>query len=155
MNNIKLKKRIRLRDFDYEGYYRYFVTICTYNKNSIFTQKDLTDSILEDLKKISQKRNFSIWAYCFMPDHLHLLVEGKKDNSDFKKFISEFKQTSGFNYSKRFKDKLWQINYYEHILRREEDTKKVAHYIFDNPVRKSLVKDFKEYCFQGSFVFEL
>ena len=155
MNNIKFKKRTRLKDFSYNGYYRYFVTICTYNKIPIFTERDLIFNILKNLEKISEKHNFSVWAYCFMPDHLHLLLEGNDPNSDFKKFISEFKQITSFDYSKKFKKKLWQINYYEHILRKEEDTKTVVYYILDNPVRKGLVTYFKDYPFQGSYMFEL
>ena len=50
---------------------------------------------------------------------------------------------------------LWQINYYEHVLRKAEDTKGVAYYIFNNPVRKGLVEDFKDYAFLGSFEFDV
>ena len=50
---------------------------------------------------------------------------------------------------------LWQINYYEHVLRKEEDTKGVARYIFSNPMRKGLVEDFKDYTFLGSFEFDV
>ena len=117
MDKVKFKKRIRLKDFNYKGYYRYFVTICTYNKKSIFIERGLIESILKQLKAISDKHNFSIWAYCFMHDHLHLLVEGKNENSDFRKFISEFKQITGYSYRKLFSESLWEINYYEHILR--------------------------------------
>ena len=150
----KFKKRIRLKEFCYKGFYRYFVTLCVHNNNQIFKEKDLINNILSDLKKISEKHRFSVWAYCFMPDHLHLLLEGRSENSDFRRFISEFKQSTGFNNSQTFKDKLWQINYYEHVLRKEDDTKRVAYYIFNNPVRKGLVEFYKDYPFQGSFEFE-
>ena len=36
-----------------------------------------------------------------MPDHLHLLVEGKSADSDAKQFIARAKQYSGFYYSRR------------------------------------------------------
>jgi len=36
---------------------------------------------------------------------------------------------------------------------KEENTKDVAYYIFNNPVRKGLVQYFKDYPFHGSFVF--
>ena len=45
--------------------------------------------------------------------------------------------------------------YYEHVLRREEDTMNVARYIFNNPVRKELVDDFRKYKSLGSFEFDL
>ncbi len=51
--------------------------------------------------------------------------------------------------------KIAQFRYYEHVLRREEDTMNVARYIFNNPVRKELVDDFRKYKSLGSFEFDL
>ena len=39
-------------------------------------------------------------VYCFMPDHLHILAEGRDQGSDLKKFISVFKQRTSFNFKK-------------------------------------------------------
>lgn len=86
-----------------------------------------------------------------MPDHLHLLVEGIDGNSDFKKFISMIKQKSAFWFQTNYKKKLWQDNYYEHVLRKEEATKEIILYIFGNPVRKGTVKQYTDYPFLGSF----
>lgn len=110
---------------------------------------------MEILCEKSKTFGFKVWAYCFMPDHLHLLIEGKDDDSDMKRFISTFKQFTGFSYKKKTGLPLWQINFYEHVLRREEDTMNVARYIFNNPVRKELVEDFRKYKFLGSFEFDL
>jgi REP element-mobilizing transposase RayT len=82
------------------------------------------------------------------------LIEGKDTNSDMKRFISSYKQSSGFSYKKKTGSPLWQINYYEHVLRREEDTIAVARYIINNPVRRRLVKDFRKYNFLSSFEFD-
>jgi REP element-mobilizing transposase RayT len=90
-----------------------------------------------------------------MPNHLHLLLEGENDNSDLKKFIIDYKQHTSYYYKQQNNKKLWQTNYYEHILRTEEQTLKVAYYIFNNPVRKELVDDFLKYKFHGSFEFDI
>ena len=50
---------------------------------------------------------------------------------------------------------LWQENYYEHILRKDEDTISVVKYILNNPVRKGLVEDYREYFYSGSFVLDI
>jgi len=158
MNKHTIKKRIRLKNFTYVGQYRYFVTICTdktVGQCFSIANKQVVEKLIEILKLISSQYNFKVWAYCFMPDHLHLLVEGENPTSDFKKFISLFKQVSGFYYSKTFGKRLWQINYYEHILRKEEVTESIVRYILENPIRKGLVEDFKEYPFLGSFVFDV
>jgi len=61
-----------------------------------------------------------------MPDHLHLLIEGKDSDSDMKRFISSYKQYTGYHYKKKTGVSLWQINFYEHVLRKGEETMNVA-----------------------------
>ncbi|MEW6456101.1 MAG: transposase [Acidobacteriota bacterium] len=153
--DIKYKKRVRLKDFNYKGYNRYFVTICTNNNKNLFINKDLIDWLISELKEISNKHHFNIWAYCFMPDHLHLLTEGNDEEADMRKFIAAFKQKTGFLYKKKFNNQLWEINYYEHVLRKEETIKEVAFYIFNNPLRKGIVKNYQEYPYSGSFMFDI
>lgn len=153
---IIYKKRTRLKEFDYKGLYRYFITICTFNKEQIFKDNPSTVTWFVDiLREQSRTFRFKIWAYCFMPDHLHLLLEGDDVNSDLKKFISSYKQISSFYYKERVGKQLWQINYYDHVLRKEEDNMNVAYYIFNNPVRKGIVDDFNQYKFIGSFEFDM
>jgi putative transposase len=95
--SIIYKKRVRLRDFDYKGCFRYFVTICTHNKEWLFKNDRLLVELLTDiLREKSNGFGFKVWAYCFMPDHIHLLIEGKDNNSDMRRFISTYKQSTGF-----------------------------------------------------------
>jgi len=151
---VRSRKRTHLKDFGYIGRYRYFITICTFDKQALFCKSDAVDQNIKLLIELGKKYSFTIWAYCFMPDHLHLLLDGVDDNSNLRKFISMFKQKTGFWHKKSFGGRLWQANYYEHVLRRQEDLKEVAHYIFANPVRKNLVDDYKQYPFSGSSEFD-
>jgi len=153
---IAYKKRTRLKEFNYKGLYRYFITICTFNKEQIFKDNpSIVTWLIDILREQSRTFRFKIWAYCFMPDHIHLLLEGDDVNSDLRKFISSFKQLSSFYYKARAGKQLWQINYHDHVLRREEDNINVAYYIFNNPVRKGIVDDFKQYKYIGSFEFNI
>src|SRR5262249_31098595 len=95
---------------------------------------------------------FEIIAYCFMPDHLHLLIEARSEASDCLAFIRRAKQFSGFYYSKAFRRRLWQRYGYERILRNDEATLVVARYIFENPIRGGLVARVEDYPFLGSTV---
>jgi len=153
---IAYKKRTRLKEFNYKGLYRYFITICTFNKDQIFKDNpSIVTWLIDILREQSRTFKFKIWAYCFMPDHIHLLLEGDDVNSDLRKFISSFKQLSSFYYKTRIGKQLWQINYHDHVPRREEDNINVAYYIFNNPVRKGIVDDFKQYKYIGSFEFNI
>jgi len=152
--SIPYKKRTRLKDFDYKGCYRYFITLCTSDKKPIFVDVFWVNWLIDVLREKSVSSGFKIWAYCFMPDHLHLLMEGEHFASDMKEFIATYKQYTGFYYKRQYGQKLWQINFYDHVLRKEEDTQGVVKYIFNNPVRKKLASDYKDYKFLGSFEFD-
>lgn len=156
---IKYKPKPHLKDFDYCGCYRYFVTICTDRKKNFFVNNNyLIEKIIEFLGQTGEKNLFTIWVYCFMPDHLHLLVEGINDHSDLKKFIKDFKQRTGYWYTHEEANagnKLWQPGYYEHVLRKEEDTKDVLRYILNNPVRKGLVANYLDYRYSGSLAIDI
>jgi len=147
----KVQKRTRLKNFDYKGYYRYYLTINTNYKIKFFTNKEIFQQVRKILKNLSEKYGFAVWVYCFMPNHLHFLVEGKKKDSDLKKFMALFKQKSSYYFKKKTAKKLWQENYYEHVLRKDEDTIKVVKYILNNPVRADLVENYYEYPCSGSF----
>ena len=110
--------------------------------------------MIEIIKSASEQEDFTVWAYCFMPDHVHLLVEGRTDHSDMKKFVTLFKKRSGYWFKRAYDEKLWEPNYYEHVLRGNEATIAVARYIFRNPVRKGLVEDYIRYPYSGSFELE-
>ncbi len=95
-----------------------------------------------------------VYAYCFMPDHVHLLLSPAENGRDPIAFVQGYKSRSTHIYwGEGGTGKLWQRSFYDHILRKHEDVKKIARYIFGNPVRKGLVEDYRSYPFSGSLVF--
>ena len=90
-----------------------------------------------------------------MPDHLHLLIEGKSDASDARDFIKRVKQYSGFYYAQAYGTKPWQRYGYDNVLRDDEKTLVVARYILQNPLRAGLVKRIEDYPFAGSLEWPL
>jgi REP element-mobilizing transposase RayT len=90
-----------------------------------------------------------------MPDHLHALVEGQADCSDFQRFVRLFKQVSGYGHQQAFCERLWSPGYFDHVLRNDEATLLIARYVLENPVRAGLVKTIEEYPFLGWSGFEI
>jgi len=151
----KHPKRPRIKHFSYEGYFAYFLTVCTHSKNKLFTSNEIVEPILKYLKETSLQFGFQIYAYCFMPDHLHILVLAENVNASLKNFVKIFKQKSGYYFKQKYRIKLWQPSFYDHILRRRESLNSIAEYIFFNPIRKKLVKNYKEYPYLGSLMFNI
>ncbi len=89
-------------------------------------------------------------VYCFMPDHQHLIIAGTRSDSDIWKAIVSYKQRTGFWMSKNKPEVRWQKDFYDHVIRTDEDVATQVRYILDNPVRKGLVSSWEEYPFRGS-----
>lgn len=84
-----------------------------------------------------------------MPNHLHGILiihergpaQGPAPTLSLPDVMRNFKSLTTTYYMKGvkenkfepFKNKLWQRNYYEHIIRKSESLDKIRQYIIDNP----------------------
>ena len=146
--------RHRLSRPYYLGSHSYFLTICTNHRRKLFTDARLVELLIALLSDQFCRCGFSIYAYCFMPDHCHILAASRTETSDLAKAVRAFKGTSAARARSLGIHNLWQRDYFDHILRSSESFDAAAAYIFENPVRASLVSDPREWPFSGSFVSE-
>ena len=144
------RQNIRLPRTCYFGQQWYFLTTCTQDRLPRLRDATLVGGHLELLAGRADSEFFHIQAYCFMPDHLHLLVNGTRETSDCLAFINGFKQRSGFAFKQSVGKRLWQHKPYDHILRPQERWEAVAYYIWMNPVRKGLCARAEDWPFSGS-----
>lgn len=138
----------RLPGLEYLGEARYFVTMCCGER--LFGEAASVTAVRTQLLRTADSYRFAVLAYTFMPDHVHLLVEGTSESSDFRRFITTWRRRSSAALWTVHPHGLWQHGYYERILRREEASVLVCHYIFNNPVRAGLVEDPADYPFGWS-----
>ena len=142
-----------LRSFGYTGANRYFLTMCTNQRARYFVEGQHVALVSEQFRRASREQAFAVIAYCFMPDHVHLLVAGERDDADLKRCTKDAKQYSGFYFRQLTGLVLWQRYGYERVLRNEEATPAVARYTIANPVRAGIVQSPADYPFWGSFVY--
>ena len=112
----------RLKSFDYTGFNRYFLTICARNRARVFVEAAHVSDVVLQLSRASETEHFSVPAYCFMPDHMHALLEGARADAKLPRFVRLFKQRSSFYWKRRTGTELWQRSYFEHALRADQDT---------------------------------
>jgi putative transposase len=137
----------RLARFSYRGRYRYFVTCCARDRARAFVWERRVSSALQQLLHTAREQRFAVLSYCFMPDHLHVLIRGEGDNADFRTFMTLFRRRAACWHARAFGERLWQVGYYEHVLRDDEPTGPIVRYIVQNPVRAGLVADVAQYPF--------
>ena len=145
---LPTRKRIRLAPEVYQGPAAFSVVISTAQRFALFHNGRAIQMCVSALEKTSPRHSMVVLVYFFMPDHLHLLLEGG-EGSNLIRFMKTFKQVSAYCYRQAFKQSLWQKGYYDHVLRKDEDMRTVAEYIFYNPVRAGLVESAWEYPFCG------
>jgi len=148
------RKNIRLARDEYIGKRIYFLTICAENRQPIFRDGGRARAAIEELRKVADRLDVLVHAFCMMPDHVHLLVEGRTVQADVVEFVTQWKQGTGYVLRSELPRRFWQKGFYDHVLRRAGDSDAVAWYIWMNPVRKGLAVEPEKYPFSGSFTVE-
>jgi putative transposase len=140
----------RLPKRSYVGHAEYFLTFCVLNRSPVFRDAAVVAEALGQVQRTAKDESFEVLAYCFMPDHVHLLVKGIDKGSDLRRFAKMSKQRSGYVYRTRSGQQLWQEGYFERVLRDDADARSYARYIVTDPLRAGLVATPAEYAYLGT-----
>lgn len=124
----------------------YSVTLATFHREPLLTTPGTPRIIFQCFDWLETDKRLEWLCIMVMPDHIHAVfrLQNKQTLSaliqSFKKFTAkQINAKLGKNGS------LWQKNYYEHGIRRDESLNKIVGYCYENPVRKGLVKHPKDY----------
>ena len=150
--DIATRKRLHLEFFNYSDNYQiYFTTICIKNKINYLLNSNLAKNIIDQLKFRRNNNEIKLYAYCIMPDHIHLLLSlGESYRKNLQNWMESFKRyTSKIAKANYQINHFWQKNFYDHIIRKEESLVMIVEYILNNPVRKGMVLDWRDYPFSG------
>jgi len=137
--NLPVRKKIRLNDYDYSEENMYFITICVKDRLEILGKiidenyMKLTKEgniVKQNLYKIEvMYKNMIIDEYVVMPNHVHIiLLINYKNGTTISKIIKHFKT----NISREIGYSIWQKSFYEHIIRNEKEYLKIKEYIKNN-----------------------
>jgi putative transposase len=107
------------------------------------------------LGKAAEKNHCTVLIYCFMPDHLHVILQGLDDTADTWRTMVDFKQQTGFWFSRHRPQDAWQKDFYDHIIRADEDLGAQIRYVADNPVRWRLARIWSDYPYTGAIGIDL
>jgi putative transposase len=140
----------RLCPASYLGVRTYFLTICSHARSMPFTDATIVAGTRDDFLRAAETELQEILVYCFMPDHLHLVVTGTSETSDLTRFVHLAKQRSGYRFTRTSRMRLWQDSYFEHVLRNVDVETRVIRYVMDNPIRAGLVTSPADYPHWGS-----
>ena len=116
----------------------------------MFVSSGQFESAIQEIRICAQDEQFDILGYCVMPDHVHLVVEGRTESSDLKRFAKMAKQRSGAQFARTARRPLWQEGYFDRVLRESDDIRGVVRYILENPIRAGIAERVEDYPYLGS-----
>ena len=144
------RKRIRLARAVYREGYAFLITIGTADRHPWFgLHPKLTERATKILIELARARETSLYAWSFMSDHVHLLIQ----DDDVVEFVRLFKGTVVPEArSIESVRGLWQRSFHDHALRKDEDLRETAVYVWSNAVEAQLAKEAWHYPWAGSLV---
>jgi len=130
-----------------------------------FLGKDRTRRYLsEAILRARQMHHFDVWAYVFMPEHVHLLIWPTEEAYSISEMLRSIKQSvsrRAITYLRKHNPdglrrlatgqkhapyRFWMDGGgYDRNVRRHETTQKMLEYIHNNPVRRGLVTSPEEW----------
>ena len=159
------RRSIRLKGYDYSQAGAYFVTICTQHRECLFGVVENGRVVLNEAGKLIEKwigalaskfPDIECNPFVVMPNHVHFIIhnvgtdrclcpnnDGEHTGSPLPRVLQWFKTMTTNEYIRgvkqnhfpEFSGKLWQRNYYEHIVRDENELMKIREYIINNPLK--------------------
>lgn len=91
-------------------------TLCVHDKKTIFQDPAVVHAFVSILITALENSRCIVPVYCFMPDHLHIILTGAEPQADLWKTIVSFKQKTGYWLSRNMPTARWQKDFYDHII---------------------------------------
>lgn len=159
------RRSIRLAEYDYGQAGAYFVTICTHDHKSLFGRmigdrvhlNGFGRTVEDEWRRTdSLRKNLQLDAHAVMPNHFHgilfMTLEGQGTarraptveqfgrpvSASLPTIVRSFKSavTRSINAVRNTPGaRVWQRNYYEHVIRSEQDMNRIREYIVANPAQ--------------------
>ena len=148
------RKRTRLENYDYSQNGYYFITICTKNKAKLFgnivgegfplPQLSPQGKIANEyILKINEKYpQIQAEKYVVMPNHIHIIFSIDNGRGNPSPTITSVVGWLKYNITKQINlafhtggNKIFQRSFHDHIIRDENDYRKIWNYIDSNPIK--------------------
>ena len=121
--------------------YLYFITTSCFNKRKIFITKEIVQVVFDTIDWLEKGKYIDCYFVMVMPDHLHLIFElfNRKSLSEVMKSLKGF---TGIKIKERLNLDIpvWQGQFYDHLIRKDESLVEIMEYCLYNPVRKGLAQ---------------
>ena len=156
MKNFPVRKHPRLKDYDYNQNGAYFITFCVKEKHEMLGRvvgrdapgapflelSDYGKTVRQEIDETQKHYDgVTVDKYVVMPNHVHMLISVNRDdgaprasrptNALIPAIVAVIKK----NTNRAFGFDMWQHSYHDHIIRGEDEYRRIWAYIEENPAK--------------------
>ncbi len=159
--DVKSRRSIRLKEYNYSQSGYYFVTVCARGRDFLFGDIVDGEMVLNEYGKIlascwhdlpDHYDNVELDRFIIMPNHVHAIIivgaglprpnttaQGNIGREDRAPTLGQIVAYYKYGTTKQINKlrnagikKIWQRNYYEHVIRNDNDLTNIREYIVNN-----------------------
>jgi REP element-mobilizing transposase RayT len=142
--NVHHRRSIRLKGYDYSWAGAYFVTVCTHEREMVLEVPAVVRAVQDAWFEIPERfPSVALDEFIAMPNHVHGIIflvrdltqGGASPAPTLADIVCAFKSISAIAGNRalgRLGRPFWQRNYYERIIRDEDELTDIRQYIRDN-----------------------
>jgi len=157
----------------------YFLTICTEQRRRRLAEADVARVLREEWARALASHGWAVGRYVILPDHVHFFCMERPGGADcaLSRFVQRWKEWTAKRIQREVlapRDatgphagdgparhsprtapfRLWQRQFFDHVLRSGESYSEKWTYVRENPVRAGLVTRWSDWPFQGCVDFD-
>lgn len=123
----------------------YHVMVRGNERKNIFEDDDDKLKLIDLLKEKSKKGKFSIYAYCLMDNHVHLIIYEKKDK--ISKIMQRINTSYAYYYNRKYKrvGHVFQDRFKSEVIEDERYLLSAIKYVHNNPIKANITQSIEEY----------
>jgi REP element-mobilizing transposase RayT len=128
----------------------HLVNICTHRRQPVLACDTVAPELVSVLRDVSATTAWCVGRYVIMPDHVHFFCWRTGETHSLCDFVGQWKSwTTHRAWELGHEGRLWQSEFFDHLLRDEESYTEKWEYVRQNPVRAGLCETPDDWPYQG------
>jgi putative transposase len=129
----------------------YFLTVCAAGRRPILHQPAVAPLLIQALRDAPRIHGWIVGRFVIMPDHVHFFCTAAAETKGLPAFIRDWKRWTARQIEEvtAIPPPIWQLEFFDHVLRSPKSYSDKWHYVRENPVRAGLVAVADEWPHQG------